>query len=112
MSQNIESNTPSDLQVGIALSGGGFRASVFHIGVFKALAEHGYMGNIKYISSVSGGSFTIALIFKLLMLRKRKNTLKYKDEKSIRNIHQLFNKLVWENRNDQIIRNIRREVYA
>lgn len=65
MSQNIESNTPSDLQVGIALSGGGFRASVFHIGVFKALAEHGYMGNIKYISSVSGGSFTIALIFKL-----------------------------------------------
>lgn len=60
-----QENMPSDLKIGIALSGGGFRASVFHIGVFKALAENGYMNNIKYISSVSGGSFTIALIFKL-----------------------------------------------
>lgn len=55
----------TDLKIGIALSGGGFRASVFHIGVFKTLAENGYMNKIKYISTVSGGSFTVALIFKL-----------------------------------------------
>ena len=63
--QNEQSNTSSNLNIGIALSGGGFRASVFHIGVFKVLAENGYMSHIKYISSVSGGSFTVALIFKL-----------------------------------------------
>jgi len=55
----------NDLQIGIALSGGGFRASIFHIGVFKTLAENGYLNNIKHISTVSGGSFTVALIFKL-----------------------------------------------
>ncbi|NBK99202.1 MAG: patatin-like phospholipase family protein [Erysipelotrichia bacterium] len=54
-----------ELKIGIALSGGGFRASVFHIGVFKTLAKNGYMNKIKYISTVSGGSFTIALILKL-----------------------------------------------
>lgn len=55
----------NDLKIGIALSGGGFRASIFHIGVFKALAKNGYLNNIKHISTVSGGSFTIALIFKV-----------------------------------------------
>jgi len=57
--------TDNDLKIGIALSGGGFRASIFHIGVFKALAENGYLNRIKHISTVSGGSFTVALIFKL-----------------------------------------------
>lgn len=55
----------NNLKIGIALSGGGFRASVFHIGVFEALAKNGYLNNIKHISTVSGGSFTVALIFKL-----------------------------------------------
>ena len=54
-----------ELKIGIALSGGGFRASVFHIGVLKTLAENNYFNKIKHISTVSGGSFVIALIFKL-----------------------------------------------
>lgn len=54
-----------ELKIGISLSGGGFRAAVFHIGVLKTLAEKGYLNKIKIISTVSGGSFTIALIFKL-----------------------------------------------
>ncbi|WP_304542909.1 patatin-like phospholipase family protein [Sulfurimonas microaerophilic] len=52
-------------RIGIALSGGGFRASVFHIGVLKALAENNQLENVEIISTVSGGSLTVALIYKL-----------------------------------------------
>jgi NTE family protein len=43
-------------KLGLALSGGGFRASLFHIGVLSALAELGILRSIEVISSVSGGS--------------------------------------------------------
>ena len=42
--------------IGLALSGGGFRASIFHMGVLKYLAEKNKLEEISYISSVSGGS--------------------------------------------------------
>src|SRR5262249_51885026 len=41
---------------GLALSGGGFRASLFHIGVLASLAEHGVLGHVEALSCVSGGS--------------------------------------------------------
>ncbi|MBL0687395.1 MAG: patatin-like phospholipase family protein [Sulfurospirillum sp.] len=59
----IENN--DKLKIGIALSGGGFRASVFHIGVFETLAKKGFLDQLNTISTVSGGSLTIGLIFKL-----------------------------------------------
>lgn len=40
----------------MALSGGGFRASVFHLGVFRKLAELGWLPKVDVISTVSGGS--------------------------------------------------------
>jgi predicted acylesterase/phospholipase RssA len=43
-------------KVGLALSGGGFRASLFHIGVFAALADAGLLRHIEVLSCVSGGS--------------------------------------------------------
>lgn len=43
--------------VGIALSGGGSRASVFSAAVLEALWERGYIDLVTHISSVSGGSF-------------------------------------------------------
>jgi predicted acylesterase/phospholipase RssA len=43
-------------RTGLALSGGGFRASLFHIGVLAALAERDELRNIEIISCVSGGS--------------------------------------------------------
>jgi predicted acylesterase/phospholipase RssA len=43
-----------DLHVGLALSGGGYRAAVFHAGVLKALNSIGIKPNV--ISMVSGGS--------------------------------------------------------
>jgi predicted acylesterase/phospholipase RssA len=43
-------------KVGLALSGGGFRASLFHIGVLARLAELDMLRRVEVISCVSGGS--------------------------------------------------------
>lgn len=42
--------------VGLALSGGGFRATLFHIGAIQRLVEMGLLAKLTRISSVSGGS--------------------------------------------------------
>jgi NTE family protein len=44
--------------IGIALSGGGFRAMLFHGGALARLNELGILSRAKRISSVSGGSIT------------------------------------------------------
>jgi predicted acylesterase/phospholipase RssA len=43
-------------KVGLALSGGGFRASLFHIGVLARLAELDILRHVEVLSCVSGGS--------------------------------------------------------
>jgi predicted acylesterase/phospholipase RssA len=48
-------------RVGLALSGGGYRAAIFHAGVIAALQHFGYAPT--HISSVSGGSILAAYIF-------------------------------------------------
>ncbi len=47
-------------RIGLALSGGGFRASIFHLGVIRRLEELGIMPEISVVSSVSGGSIVAA----------------------------------------------------
>jgi predicted acylesterase/phospholipase RssA len=43
-------------KVGLALSGGGFRASLFHLGVLARLAEADVLRFVETLSTVSGGS--------------------------------------------------------
>ncbi|HVO23531.1 MAG TPA: patatin-like phospholipase family protein [Candidatus Margulisiibacteriota bacterium] len=43
-------------KVGLALSGGGFRASLFHLGVLARLAEMDVLRFVEVLSTVSGGS--------------------------------------------------------
>lgn len=43
-------------KIGLALSGGGFRASLYHIGVLAKLAEYDLLRHIEVLSCVSGGS--------------------------------------------------------
>ena len=43
-------------KVGLALSGGGFRASFYHLGVLARLAEHDMLRHVDVLSCVSGGS--------------------------------------------------------
>src|SRR4051812_17346625 len=44
------------LPVGLALSGGGFRATLFHLGALWRLNELGWLRRLDIITSVSGGS--------------------------------------------------------
>jgi NTE family protein len=48
--------------VGLAVSGGGYRAMLFHLGAFLRLHELGLLQRLERISSVSGGSITAAKI--------------------------------------------------
>lgn len=50
-------------KLGLALSGGGLRASFFHIGVLAQMAEQGLLRSVEVISSVSGGSIIAALYY-------------------------------------------------
>ena len=43
-------------RIALALSGGGFRASIFHLGMLRRLAELGWLPEVDVISTVSGGS--------------------------------------------------------
>lgn len=46
----------------LALSGGGFRATLFHLGSIIRLNELGYLQRFERISSVSGGSITAGML--------------------------------------------------
>lgn len=62
--RTIPSDTGKASQAGTALclSGGGYRAMVFHIGAIWRLHEAGMLKPLKRISSVSGGSITAAML--------------------------------------------------
>lgn len=55
-----EASTFTDNRVGLALSGGGFRATLYHCGALIRLNELGYLPKLDRITSVSGGSITSA----------------------------------------------------
>ena len=46
----------------VSLSGGGFRASLAGVGVLRALADLDLLGNVRYASSVSGGSWANGIL--------------------------------------------------
>ena len=74
-------------KVGLALSGGGFRASYYHLGVLACLAERDILRDVDVLSCVSGGSIVGACYWLKLrqrMLRRepleRKDYIKLVDE--------------------------------
>jgi NTE family protein len=48
--------------IALCLSGGGYRAMLFHLGAIWRLNEFGYLPKLARISSVSGGSITAGLL--------------------------------------------------
>jgi NTE family protein len=49
-----------DQRIALCLSGGGFRASLFHLGALRRLNELGILSKVDMIASVSGGSILAA----------------------------------------------------
>lgn len=47
-------------RIGLTLSGGGFRATLFHLGVIRFLFENELLPHVTFISGVSGGSIAAA----------------------------------------------------
>jgi predicted acylesterase/phospholipase RssA len=47
-------------KLGLALSGGGFRASLYHLGLLRFLRDAGVLSQVTHITSVSGGSVIAA----------------------------------------------------
>ena len=63
ISEQAESATrATEPGVGLCLSGGGYRAMLFHVGSLWRLYEAGQLFAVKRISSVSGGSITSAVL--------------------------------------------------
>jgi predicted acylesterase/phospholipase RssA len=47
-------------RIGLALSGGGFRATLYHLGLVRFLRDAGFLQQVTHITSVSGGSIIAA----------------------------------------------------
>ncbi|TYP93001.1 NTE family protein, partial [Nitrosomonas communis] len=62
--RHISNETAKKLEEGTALclSGGGYRAMLFHIGVLWRLNEVGILAKLNRVSSVSGGSITAGVL--------------------------------------------------
>jgi NTE family protein len=60
----IPTDSGEEPQSGVALclSGGGYRAMLFHLGVIWRLREAGWLERLDRVSSVSGGSITAAVL--------------------------------------------------
>lgn len=50
------------MEIGLTLSGGGIRASVFHLGVLHRLAAEDLLESVTQLSTVSDGSLVIAAV--------------------------------------------------
>lgn len=58
----LQTPSPPLSAIGLCMSGGGFRAMLFHLGALWRLNELGYLPKLDRISSVSGGSITAGLL--------------------------------------------------
>jgi len=95
-------------KIGLALSGGGFRASLFHLGSLAALAEAKKLKDISVISTVSGGS-----IIGVLYYLKIKELLESKKDENITDFDyiKLIEELIDEFLEIVTTKNIRNEVF-
>jgi hypothetical protein len=67
----MDDNSAGDVggKLGLALAGGGFRASLFHAGALRRLAELDVLRRVEVVSAVSGGSI-VAAYYALLLKRE------------------------------------------
>lgn len=92
-------------KVGIALSGGGFRASLFHIGVLAALAEHDKLKDIEVISCVSGGSI-IGAYYYLELKKELEHSTEVNYFEIVKRVEENFLKGIQKNLRLRVINNI------
>ena len=95
-------------KIGLALSGGGFRASLFHIGVLARLAELDVLRHVEVLSCVSGGSIVGAYYYlEVQRLLETKTDSQIKRQDYIDIVHRLERHFL-----KGVQRNIRTRVFA
>jgi NTE family protein len=57
-----EAGPGGSTELGLCLSGGGFRAAFYGLGALRYLAEAGHLARLKVVSSVSGGSIAAGMV--------------------------------------------------
>jgi predicted acylesterase/phospholipase RssA len=82
-------------KIGLALSGGGFRASLYHLGVLAQLAELDVLRNVEVVSCVSGGSILGAHYYlKVRNLLQNKTEEEITREDYLRIVHEMIDEFV------------------
>ena len=82
-------------KVGLALSGGGFRASLYHLGVLAQLAELDMLRKVEVVSCVSGGSIVGAHYYlKVRHLLQTKTDAEITREDYIQLVRELIDEFV------------------
>jgi predicted acylesterase/phospholipase RssA len=56
-----EEMTATKPRIGLAISGGGFRATAFGLGALRALHDRNVLANVEVVSGISGGSLLTAM---------------------------------------------------
>lgn len=74
----VSERASSRAGIGLCLSGGGFRAALFHLGAVRRLNETGILGQLRTISSVSGGSILSAFLAQR-MVDLKLDTLQFRE---------------------------------
>ena len=95
-------------KLGLALSGGGFRASFFHIGVLARLAELDLLRSVEVISTVSGGSIIGALYY----LRVKRLLESARDNKIIPGDYVAMVQSIEQDFLEGVQKNLRTRAYA
>ena len=91
MNNNPFKVAPTD-KLGLALSGGGFRAALFHIGVLARMAELDLLRHVQVLSCVSGGAIVGAAFYlklKQLLEGTRPDGLKPSKEAYVQVVQEL-----------------------
>src|SRR5262245_24862465 len=98
-------------KVGLALSGGGFRASLFHLGVLARLAEADVLRFVETLSTVSGGSIVGAHYYlEVQRLLERRPDLTITREhyiRIVRRVQRMFFRGVRKNLRMRALSNLR-----
>jgi predicted acylesterase/phospholipase RssA len=82
-------------KIGLALSGGGFRASLYHLGVLAKLAELDILRNVEVLSCVSGGSIVGAYYYlKVRQLLQNQTDSTITREDYLRLVHETIEEFV------------------
>jgi NTE family protein len=108
-------SSASAAKIGLALSGGGFRAALFHVGLLARLAELGLLRRVEVVSSVSGGSIIGALYYiHVKNLLERKPDAEITDEdyvELVETIHHDFRRAVQKNLRARAFLNLAKNVW-